>query len=599
MPRALLGACALLLTLSACNDYPNYPHTTSVPNVVGQAQAAASTAIADAGLTVGTVTQAASATVVSGDVVSETPAAGTRVASGSAVSLVISTGPALVSVPNVVGDTQAAAATAITAAGLTVGNVTQASSATVASGLVISETPAAGTSVAAGSSVALVVSTGAATVAVPNVVGDTVATATTALTGAGLILGTQTNASSPTVASGDIISQNPAAGQSAAPGSAVNVVVSSGAASPTFTVLHTFGASPDGANPFGLIQGSDGYFYVTAHGGGANTLGAIIQIKPDGTETVLHSFAGLPSDGAAPIAAVVESSPGVFYGTTEFGGPANVGTVFQVTSASAYTSIYAFLGSPSGSDPRSPLIQVGGDFYGTTYSGGTGHSGIVFQLNPVGPVETDLHSFAGVNDGAHASVMIKGADGNFYGGTVLGGPSNCGTIFEINTTTSAETITYSFMGSPDGYSPVALVEDGQGNFYGVTQNGGLTTNSGPGTAFKISSLGTESVLHDFAYSTGDTSQPAPGSDGSVPSTLILGMDGNLYGTTTVGGTYGAGTIFMIALPSGTETVLYSLNGAGDGSAPRDLVQGSDGNLYGVASNSGSGFNGTLFRLNLP
>jgi hypothetical protein len=132
----------------------------SVPNVVGETQAAATTAITGAGLTVGAVTQASSATVASGNVVSETPAAGTSAASGSSVALVVSTGPAPVSVPNVVGDTQAAATTAITGAGLTVGGVTRQSSGTVASGDVISETPAANTSVATNSAVALVISSG-------------------------------------------------------------------------------------------------------------------------------------------------------------------------------------------------------------------------------------------------------------------------------------------------------------------------------------------------------------------------------------------------------------------------------------------------------
>jgi hypothetical protein len=134
----------------------------TVPNVVGDTQAAATTAITGAGLAVGTVTQQSSSTVASGDVISESPSAGTSVNSGSAVNLVVSTGSAQVSVPNVVGDTQAAATSAIIAAGLAVGTVTTASSSTVASGNVISESPSAGTSVNSGSAVNLVVSTGSA-----------------------------------------------------------------------------------------------------------------------------------------------------------------------------------------------------------------------------------------------------------------------------------------------------------------------------------------------------------------------------------------------------------------------------------------------------
>jgi beta-lactam-binding protein with PASTA domain len=206
------------------------PGQVAVPNVVGQMQAAASSAITAAGLTVGTVMMQSSSTVASGVVISESPAAGMMVTSGSAVNLVVSSGPAQVAVPNVVGQTQAAATTAITAAGLTVGTVTMQSSSAVASGSVISESPAAGTIVNSGSAVNLVVSTGIAQVAVPNVVGTTQAAATTAITAAGLTVGTVTMVSSSTVAAGNVISESPAANTMVATGSAVNLVVSTGPA---------------------------------------------------------------------------------------------------------------------------------------------------------------------------------------------------------------------------------------------------------------------------------------------------------------------------------------------------------------------------------
>src|SRR5262249_23715338 len=143
---------------------------------------AAATAIADAGLSVGTVTTQSSTTVPSGSVISQNPAAGTQVVVGSTVALVVSSGPPQVAVPNVVGLTQAAAATAITNAGLTVGAITTASSTTVPSGSVISQNPTSGTQVVTGSAVALVVSTGPPKVATPNVVGLTQTAASAAIT---------------------------------------------------------------------------------------------------------------------------------------------------------------------------------------------------------------------------------------------------------------------------------------------------------------------------------------------------------------------------------------------------------------------------------
>jgi len=213
------------------------PAPVVVPDVVGETQAAATTIIETAGLVVGTVTTAASDTVPAGNVISQDPAAGTSVAAGSAVDLVVSSGssgPAPVVVPNVVGESEAAAEAAITGAGLTVGAVTTVASDTVPAGNVISQDPAAGTSVAAGSAVDLVVSSGSggpAPVVVPNVVGESQAAAEAAISGAGLTVGTVTTAASDTVPAGNVISQDPAAGTSVAAGSAVDLVVSSGSGS--------------------------------------------------------------------------------------------------------------------------------------------------------------------------------------------------------------------------------------------------------------------------------------------------------------------------------------------------------------------------------
>jgi beta-lactam-binding protein with PASTA domain len=210
--------------------------TVTVPNVVNQLEAAARTAITNANLVVGTVTQQPSATVAAGRVISQNPAGNgnVSVAAGSAVNMVVSTGPVPtpgpVAVPNVVNQTQTAATAAITGAGLVLGTVTQRSSTTVVAGSVISQNPSAGTSVSLGSQVALVVSTGP--VAVPNVVNLTQAAATTSLTGAGLALGAVSQQSSATVPSGSVISQNPAAGTGVGAGSAVALVVSTGPVAP-------------------------------------------------------------------------------------------------------------------------------------------------------------------------------------------------------------------------------------------------------------------------------------------------------------------------------------------------------------------------------
>lgn len=204
------------------------PAPVAVPNVLNMTRTAAQAALTGAGLAVGTVTQAYSGTVPVNNVISQNPVAGTLLPPGNAVALIISQGPAPVTVPNVLNMTQAAAQTTITGAGLTVGEVTQAHSATVPTGQVVSQTPAVGTFLPPGSAVALVISQGPPPVAVPNVLNMTQTAAQTAITAAGLALGEVTQAYSATVPAGQVVSQTPAAGTLLPPGSSVSFAVSQG-----------------------------------------------------------------------------------------------------------------------------------------------------------------------------------------------------------------------------------------------------------------------------------------------------------------------------------------------------------------------------------
>jgi len=200
----------------------------TVPNVEGLTQAAATTAITGANLMVGTVAQRASNTVVTGNVIGQDPAKGSSLAQGSAVNLVISSGPQIVNVPNVQGLTENVATTTLNEAKFVIGKVTQQTSDLVATGKVISQDPASGSSVAEGSPVNLVISSGAQLVAVPNVEGLTQDAATTAITGVKLRVGTVAQQTSNTVAAGKVASQDPPTGSSLAQGAPVNLVISSG-----------------------------------------------------------------------------------------------------------------------------------------------------------------------------------------------------------------------------------------------------------------------------------------------------------------------------------------------------------------------------------
>jgi uncharacterized repeat protein (TIGR03803 family) len=249
--------------------------------------------------------------------------------------------------------------------------------------------------------------------------------------------------------------------------------------------LYSFPAG--GSEPYtGLIEGSDSNFYGTTGANGTSDDGTVFKITPGGTETVLHAFAKTGSDGQIPYAGLIQGSDGNFYGTTYDGGVNGLGTVFKVTSSGVETVLYSFAGGSSdGEHPYAGVIQGSdGNFYGTTYQGGASGYGTVFKLTPSG-TETVLYAFVGgISDGATPEAgLIQGGDGNFYGNTLQGGASDLGTVFKL-TPSGTETVLHAFAGgSSDGANPSAnLVQGGDGNLYGSTGAGGPSND---GTFFKV------------------------------------------------------------------------------------------------------------------
>jgi uncharacterized repeat protein (TIGR03803 family) len=379
--------------------------------------------------------------------------------------------------------------------------------------------------------------------------------------------------------------------------------------------LYSFGSGAagnlDGANPqAALIQGSNGLLYgTTSTGGGPLGGGTVFTITSEGVETVLYSFCSVGgaqcTDGNSPVAGVIEGSDGNFYGTTEIGGSGS-GTVFKLTPGGVESVLYSFCGSsgsgacPAGDGalPEAGLIQtgaVGGNFYGTTFTGGQYNQGTVFQVTPAG-VETVLHSFSGnggsqnSTDGANPqATLIFGSDGDLYGTTEYGGADNLGTVFKISLA-GVETQLHSFVrsGGDGAYPKAGVIQASDGNFYGMTNAGG-TTNGG--TVYRISAGPNETVLYSFNQSSLST-------DGFAPrANLLQASDGNIYGTTNDGGIDDPGTIFKIT-PDGIETVLHSFGYSGtDGTFPQaGLFQDSQGNFYGTTYGGGAEGNGTVFKL---
>lgn len=298
----------------------------------------------------------------------------------------------------------------------------------------------------------------------------------------------------------------------------------------------------------GLVQDSSGAFYGTTYNGGTHGDGVVFKLVLSGSvwkETRLYSFAG-GSDGAHPDCDLTRvASTGALYGTTESGGGAGEGegTVFSLTQSNGVWSehvLYAFGGGDGAQYPESAVHRdAKGALYGTSSYGGPYNQGIVYKLVRSGNIwkESMLHYFGGTGDGSYPiGPLIADTSGTLYGTTSGGGAHDSGTVFRL-AADGSETVLWSFGNGSDGAYPIgALHMNSAGALYGTTDGGGLAQDEG--TVFKLSQSGgswTETVLHNFT-----------GSDGASPfAGLVADSAGNLYGTTTAGGTYGFGTAFEI------------------------------------------------------
>jgi len=308
----------------------------------------------------------------------------------------------------------------------------------------------------------------------------------------------------------------------------------------TETVLYSFKGGTDGATPQApLIIDAGGNLYGTTVNGGSSSMGTVFEVKSNGAETVLHSFAGGITDGCNPYGGLLRDKAGNLYGTTNKCGASDVGTVFKVKPNGKETVLHSFTGDASdGSYPylTSLLIDAKGNLYGVAQNGGTGDLGVVYKLSKSGTL-TVLHSFAGgTTDGCFplgSPAMDK--KGNLYGTTYdCGSSSYMGTVWKVSKK-GTESVLHSFRGgAADGQSPYAsVVLDAQGNLYGDTIEGG-TLNLG--TVYELSKTGTLTVLHSFDGSTGE--YPYGG--------LIRDATGNLYSTGFAGGSSGyAGVVWEV------------------------------------------------------
>jgi uncharacterized repeat protein (TIGR03803 family) len=369
-----------------------------------------------------------------------------------------------------------------------------------------------------------------------------------------------------------------------------------------FSVLHSF-AGPEGETPAApLVQGADGFFYgVAAHGGDFAVLppdggGTAFRMDANGNVTTLHTFRG--PEGAWP-KSLIQGRDGFFYGTATLGGQPSIsslnpgnGTLFRMDAAGRVTVLHVFPHSiGGGSSQPGPIVQ-GSD--GALYGGALGAfgtsaiGGYIYRFDPVTGGFRHVHDFVGSDGAIPTGPLFQARDGFFYGTTNQGGVWNSGVIYKVDVLghfALLHSLSPLFPG--EGSEPKGgVIQASDGFFYGTTEQGGYG-----GEIFRMDAAGNFTVIHRFDAYFSDGGRPLSG--------LIEGRDGFLYGTTPRGGQPVTASRYGVVYRmdrAGTVTVLHTFTGP-DGREPwAALAQGTDGQLYGSTVVGGALGLGVLFRV---
>jgi uncharacterized repeat protein (TIGR03803 family) len=346
------------------------------------------------------------------------------------------------------------------------------------------------------------------------------------------------------------------------------------------TELYSFKGKPSSSGPDGvmLAQGRDGSLFGTTVVGGSSNDGTVFRLTTTGGFKLLYSFVDTDDD---PTGGLTLGLDGNYYGTTYKGGSAKLGTLYKITPSGAYSQLGNF-GGTNGAYPYVPPIQASdGNFYGTT-SGSDG-AATIYRYKPAGKFFTIFAPTAA--EGQYIDTgLVQGSDGNLYGTADASSANACGTIFEL-TLNGTLLSNYVFPGTPGGCVPTGtLIQATDGNFYGVTTMGG---SANLGSVFKLDQGGNVTTLYSFQAASGYN---------PVFAGLTEGTDGNLYGTTTAGGTSGFGTLFTITT-AGTYTVLA--NFTSETQFPYGaLLQDTNGLFYGTSSSGGQFDAGSVYSFDV-
>jgi uncharacterized repeat protein (TIGR03803 family) len=366
-------------------------------------------------------------------------------------------------------------------------------------------------------------------------------------------------------------------------------LVSATASASTFDTIVNFSFAPyGGANPMSGAFYYHGALYGTTVGGGTLNEGLFYQVGKGANSVInqvreMHSFTGpytTPFDIIGP-----NSEPEIDGGVLSGAGGAVLGAgqpgVYQIDLATGQdTLICRFSFTENGTSPNSVTV-LDGLIYGTTAYDGDNLNGTIFSVDPKTNIITTLVAFKGGNDGATPRAGLTQVAGVLYGTTSLGGKNGVGTLFSFDPATKKKTILYSFDPAQDGTFPQANMIAVGSVLYGTSYGGGAA-NAGGVFSFDTSTH-TLTTLHQFNGK----------SEGGNPQAPLFAYHNHLFGSTTIGGTGGDGTLFSIHSANGHEDILHSFSGT-DGAGPVGALHVHAGTFYGTTYTGGSFGSGTLF-----
>ncbi|MGB9256525.1 MAG: choice-of-anchor tandem repeat GloVer-containing protein [Candidatus Korobacteraceae bacterium] len=269
----------------------------------------------------------------------------------------------------------------------------------------------------------------------------------------------------------------------------------------TETALHNFMVPPDGNYPSGdlIFDGAGNLYGTTVDGGSSSDVdGTVFELSPSNggwMESILYSFPG-GGTGGLPYSGVIFDAAGNLDGTATNGGSSDLGTIFQLTpSGSGWTgsALYSFAPGDEGDLPIGGLItDNAGNLYGATRNSTSGQP-VVYELTPAngGWTFTIMHVFDGADDGGPVGKLLMDSAGNVYG-TALSASGNgdcCGSVFKLTPSNGGWIYTdlHDFIGGSGGAYPYdGLIMDANGNLYGTTSAGGSSAcQGGCGVVFEI------------------------------------------------------------------------------------------------------------------